>query len=118
MLLRLGGGATLIYLGLGDSFTAYRVANPIVPDLLAAAASLFLLAGLWTPLAAAFIAVDESWIAFTRNSLPADCEWIHILLVLLLVALAMLGPGAWSIDARLFGRKRFLIGERSGLRKP
>jgi putative oxidoreductase len=24
-------------------------------------------------------------------------------------ALAMLGPGAWSVDARLFGRKRIRI---------
>jgi hypothetical protein len=26
----------------------------------------------------------------------------------------MLGPGAWSIDARLFGRKRFVLDGRSG----
>jgi hypothetical protein len=30
---------------------------------------------------------------------------------------AMLGPGAWSIDARLFGRKRFDIHRTRG-RKP
>jgi uncharacterized membrane protein YphA (DoxX/SURF4 family) len=24
------------------------------------------------------------------------------------LALAMLGPGAWSLDARLFGRKRII----------
>jgi putative oxidoreductase len=27
-------------------------------------------------------------------------------------ALAMLGPGAWSVDARLFGRKRIHIPQR------
>jgi hypothetical protein len=27
-------------------------------------------------------------------------------------ALAMLGPGIWSLDARLFGRKRIDIGDR------
>jgi len=27
-------------------------------------------------------------------------------------ALAMVGPGAWSIDARLFGRKHIVIPER------
>ena len=30
---------------------------------------------------------------------------------------AMLGPGAWSIDARLFGRKRFDMGDRNRARK-
>jgi hypothetical protein len=28
------------------------------------------------------------------------------------VTLAMLGPGAWSVDARLFGRKRIQIPQR------
>jgi putative oxidoreductase len=26
--------------------------------------------------------------------------------------LAMIGPGAWSVDARLYGRKRFDMPER------
>jgi hypothetical protein len=38
--------------------------------------------------------------------------WIYILLGTLGAALAMLGPGAWSIDARLFGRKYIDIPER------
>jgi hypothetical protein len=29
--------------------------------------------------------------------------------VLLAVCLVMLGPGAWSLDARLFGRQRIRI---------
>lgn len=34
--------------------------------------------------------------------------WAEILLATIAGALAMLGPGAWSIDARLFGRKRLI----------
>jgi uncharacterized membrane protein YphA (DoxX/SURF4 family) len=37
--------------------------------------------------------------------------WAEILLATIAAGLVMLGPGAWSIDARLFGRKR-LIRER------
>jgi hypothetical protein len=31
----------------------------------------------------------------------------------LAAAVAMLGPGAWSVDARLFGRRRFEINGRN-----
>jgi putative oxidoreductase len=32
--------------------------------------------------------------------------WRNILLASIGVALAMIGPGAWSLDARLFGWRR------------
>jgi uncharacterized membrane protein YphA (DoxX/SURF4 family) len=35
-----------------------------------------------------------------------------IVLAALGVALAMIGPGAWSVDAHLFGRKRIRIPQR------
>jgi hypothetical protein len=39
----------------------------------------------------------------------ASDPWMHVRLGALGAALAMLGPGAWSVDARLFGRKRIEI---------
>jgi uncharacterized membrane protein YphA (DoxX/SURF4 family) len=50
-------------------------------------------------------AVIEVWLAFSQ---PGDAL-THILLVTLGIALAMVGPGAWSVDARLFGWKRIDI---------
>lgn len=47
----------------------------------------------------------ELLMAFSR---PAAYE-NHLLLAVLAISLAMLGPGAWSIDALLFGRKRIAI---------
>jgi putative oxidoreductase len=41
-------------------------------------------------------------------SRPVASE-VHLLLAVLAFSLAMLGPGAWSIDAGLFGRKRIAI---------
>jgi hypothetical protein len=35
--------------------------------------------------------------------------WSYIVLATLGATLAMIGPGAWSIDARLFGRKEVRI---------
>jgi putative oxidoreductase len=53
------------------------------------------------------IAMYELWIALSAHSSQRDGAWIHILLAVLALGVAMLGPGAWSIDGRLFGRKRF-----------
>ena len=63
---------------------------------------MLLLAGLWTPIAGALVAVIALWRAFWQ---PGD-PWSCIMLGTLGAALAMLGPGAWSVDARLFGWKR------------
>jgi uncharacterized membrane protein YphA (DoxX/SURF4 family) len=78
---------------------------------------MFLLGGLWTPVMGALVALDEVWIAFSLNPPRREGTWIHIFLAILAVTVAMLGPGAWSIDARLFGRKRFDIDRTRG-RKP
>jgi putative oxidoreductase len=77
-------------------------------QLVAAGAATFLLVGLWTPAAGVLLAVAELCLTFSH---PID-PWRHILLGALGVALAMLGPGAWSVDARLFGRKRIHIPHR------
>ena len=69
-----------------------------------------LLAGLWTPVVGALIALDQLWIAFCVIPSPQDGHCIHILLAVQTAAVAMIGPGAWSMDARRFGRKRFDIG--------
>ena len=67
-----------------------------------------LLAGLWTPIMGTLVAAIEIWNVFSQ---PGD-PWTPILLGTLGAALALLGPGAWSVDARLFGWKRIDIGER------
>ena len=77
-------------------------------QLLAAAAAALLLVGLWTPLAGVLMAVAQLCLALSH---PAD-PWIHVLLGASGAALAMLGPGAWSVDARRFGRKRIQIPQR------
>jgi uncharacterized membrane protein YphA (DoxX/SURF4 family) len=79
----------------------------VAQDVIGAVAGVFVIAGLWTPITAALGAVDQSWIALSLTPSQRGGEWIHILLGVLCASVAMLGPGAWSIDARLFGRKRF-----------
>ena len=65
-------------------------------------AGFLLVLGLWTPIVGTSVAVIEVWKILTQ---PGD-RWLWLLLGTAGVALAMLGPGRWSIDARLFGWKR------------
>jgi hypothetical protein len=67
-----------------------------------AGAALFLLVGLWTPVAGAAIACCELWVVVSGGGE----FWLHLVLAALGASLAMIGPGAWSIDALLFGRKQ------------
>jgi putative oxidoreductase len=72
------------------------------PELIAAGLGIFILLGLWTPVVGTLVGLTEVWIFFSRPTGP----WIPLILAILGVTLAMIGPGAWSVDARLFGRKR------------
>ena len=82
--------------------------EPAIRELIAAGAGILLLVGLWTPMTGVLVVLVELWVAISR---PGDlCT--PLLLGALGAGLAMLGPGAWSVDARLFGRKRIEIGNR------
>jgi len=75
--------------------------SSMIPQIIAACAGMLLLAGMWTPIAGTVIAVIEVWIALTNSGDP----WISVTLATFGGSIAMIGPGAWSMDARLFGRK-------------
>ena len=73
-----------------------------------AAAGLLILGGLWTPVVGILAGILEAWIGFAQ---PGTYPFT-IMLAGLGISLAMIGPGAWSIDARLYGRKQILPPER------
>lgn len=81
---------------MGTSFS-----SSLMPQVIGTIAGLLLLVGLYTPIVGILIAVIELWFAITHTGDP----WISIILATLGGTAAMIGPGAWSIDARLFGRK-------------
>jgi uncharacterized membrane protein YphA (DoxX/SURF4 family) len=64
--------------------------------------------GLWTPVSGCVVAAVALWALVTKSGDP----WSNILLAAMCVALAMIGPGVWSLDARLFGWRRFVIRDR------
>jgi uncharacterized membrane protein YphA (DoxX/SURF4 family) len=107
LLMRLVAGIALVVHGV----TTLRGGLPIgaaILHVVAVGAGILLLAGLWTPIAGSLVAVIELWSTFSQAGDP----WIHILLATVGGALALLGPGAWSVDARLFGWKRIGIRDR------
>lgn len=83
--------------------------QPAIIDVLATATGLTLLVGFWTPIAGSLLAILELCDAFSQ---PRDL-WPNILLATIGVALALIGPGAFSVDARRFGWKRIDIRDRN-----
>jgi len=83
----------------------------LLVDGLGIVAALLLLSGLWTPVSGSLLAAVELWKMLSRQ--PLD-PWADILLATIGAALGLLGPGAWSADARLFGWKRIDIRDRQG----
>jgi len=80
----------------------------VVIPILAIITGLLLMAGLWTPVAGSLTAIIGIW----RSVNHISDAWAGMLLATLGAALAVIGPGFWSLDARLFGWKRIDIRDR------
>jgi uncharacterized membrane protein YphA (DoxX/SURF4 family) len=101
----------LVHFGIGGVLAASSV-TIVVPQIIGVGAGILLLVGLWTPVAGALAAIVNVWIACSRFLWQSGDPRIPIIEAVLGAILAMVGPGAWSIDARLFGRRRIDFPER------
>lgn len=97
LLLRLFAGAQL---GM-DAMVALSEPNLFLAVVLVAC-TLAIVAGLTTPIAALLAALIETTGVSTDSTQAALHSFAPIVIA---IALALLGPGAFSIDARLFGRR-------------
>jgi len=91
--------------GIAGLLMAHQNTQVTLELVAAACFAVLLLVGLWTPVAGVLMAAVELCLVLSHPSDP----WMHVRLGALGAALAMLGPGAWSVDAHLFGRKRIEI---------
>jgi putative oxidoreductase len=102
LILRLVAGFCLVGVGtmlgdLGDSAALWlRCASCV--------AAVLLLIGLATPVAGIIDAAIQVGIMILEKRYDS----LFLVAAALGLALAMLGPGAWSLDARVFGRKRIV----------
>ena len=102
--MRLVAGIALIAYGVQELRAGQPIGRTIL-DILAIGDGALLIAGLWTPIAGSLVVILAIWAALVQNSIP----WSSTLLATIGGALALLGPGAWSVDAWLFGWKRIDI---------
>ena len=102
-----GAGLLIQRLLVGGALVYSAVAAPggefTVPQVIGGLSGVLLIAGLWTPLVGVVAGCAEAWVAFSSPAHPA----MPAVLAVLGMTLALIGPGAWSIDARLYGRKRY-----------
>jgi len=103
LLLRVLAGGALINRGVA-AMSAGGPTGLAVAQIAGAGAGLLILGGLWTPVKRTLAGIGEAWIAFTQPGTQS----LAIMLAGLGISLAMIGPGAWSIDAQLYGRKQIL----------
>ena len=111
LLLRLLTGIALIYFGIVNVLLSPPLTTVVLQSI-GIIAGILLLVGLWTPVAGALATIVKVWIALSQYFSHFGDPWIAIAQAVLSAVLAMVGPGAWSIDARLFGRRRINIPER------
>lgn len=69
------------------------------------AGSSLLLVGFWTPIGGALQALAQGYLGFRSGGVDAS----RLITAAIAISLIMLGPGAWSVDARLYGRKRIEV---------
>jgi putative oxidoreductase len=106
-LFRLLTGATLIYSGIVKLHDGPPLFAAVLL-MISVAAGVFLIVGLLTPVTGVLAAVAKVWLVLLHIPSAMSDQWIAIAEATLAAGLAMIGPGAWSIDARRFGRKRII----------
>jgi putative oxidoreductase len=106
LLMRLATSGALLYRTVAD-WHGPALTLSLALSMTEGVSALFLLVGFWTPLWGAAVAVIELWRA---HSEPGPFL-VHGLLATLGGALTLLGAGARSVDARIFGWRRIDVSE-------
>lgn len=114
LLLRAAVGLTLVIQGAAslNDWRSLRF-DTSVALLITSASGLCLLVGALTPIASVLVALIKigfalSWFSLP-NANPLDGQLSLIYLIAMTTAIALLGPGAFSLDARSFGRREIII---------
>jgi uncharacterized membrane protein YphA (DoxX/SURF4 family) len=110
--MRLSAGTAMVVQGV-LSLMAGPPLGAVLLQMLSIGLGILLVAGLWTPVVGVLVAAEALWNVFSSGH-----PWLWIMLATLGAALALIGPGAWSIDARLFGWRRLEIRDQKSQDSP
>ena len=99
LLLRLAEGIPSVLEGAFNAWSS-GVTVAVLAHAAGVVSGLLLIAGFWTPIGGVLQALVEFATVLEGGG------YEHAVRATIGLSLALLGPGAWSIDARLFGRKR------------
>ena len=89
----------------GSPSSIFAISHDAIPHMVGGGAAIFFLIGLGTPFVGVLIALIEVWIA----AAGLGDVWLSVLLATIGLSSAMLGPGAFSVDACLFGRRHLQV---------
>jgi hypothetical protein len=73
--------------------------------------ALLLLGGIWTSPVGTIITLIQVW-----RLVSGSGGWVAVLVATITTALALMGPGPWSVDAQLLGWRRIELPTREGRR--
>jgi len=107
-----GAGLLLLRLTLGigllvDAAASLRGSewSQLIPAAAEIVTGALIIVGLWTPIAGVITCLLQLGLVLMAE----ETIEVQLLRAAVGMSLAFLGPGAWSIDARLFGRRRVEI---------
>lgn len=101
LLIRIVTGASLI-IEVVQRLQGGRAIEPLGFDLIAIGVGALLIVGLWTPITGTLVVAISAWQTLVWHEDP----YRRALLAAMGAALALVGPGAFSVDSWLFGWKR------------
>lgn len=110
-------GLALLRLMLGSGLIADAAASlgdpglrQLIPAAMEFMTGALIIVGLWTPITGVIACLFPLAIMLMAHRMSE----LHLLRGAVGISLALLGPGAWSVDARLFGRRRVEIKHLGG----
>lgn len=106
LLIRTAVGVSLIASGI-VRFRSGQAPQLTILDILTIADGVLVMVGLWTPVAGSLVVILAAWSILAQHA----NLYSTVLSAVIGAGLAIIGPGAWSLDARLFGWKRIDLGD-------
>jgi len=114
LVLRGSVGVTLLVQGaMNLSWREHQTSAEVAVALLLLMTGVSVLIGFLTPILSLLAALECLGVALSWFSLPLlgwfACKWVSAETFAMCAAIALLGPGAFSLDARLFGWREIVI---------